>query len=305
MNGTLDITNCYEIVYNYGTLEVTKRKITLETPSYEWEYDGDEHKVQDIVISSNAEIECNVLAGELLDGWHIKYNFEHYLHTDSVQPTIVNVGTVDNTVPLRIFKDKYDDITNTASSEDITENFEITYECGKLSVMPRPITFIPKPASKMYDGTPLYATEIEVSEGSKSLAKDTHIFEYTLDGSRTNVYDEDDSFIKEVKITSAGEDITYNYDITLEEGNLEILPRPLHIVTGSATYEFDATEKNCLEYTVNEELSMLLAGHEITVTEGTTAMFAGTVNNSLSFAVADNDGRMLQETMKYLFLWVQ
>ncbi len=289
VNGTSDITENYNIVYKYGTLEITPRRITIETPSYSWEYDGNEHTVNDVVISGYVDIECNILSGALLDGCHIRYNFEYYLTSNTVQPTVVNVwAPADNTVPVRIVKDKFDAATNTATSDDITRNFEITYVYGKLEVTPRPITVKPVDVSKVYDGTRLAANEIEIIEGG--LAKDTHILEYKLSGSRTYVTDEEVSTITEIKITSGGEDITRNYKITTEAGKLEITPRPLNITIGSAEYEFDGTGKECRDYDIDKN-TPLVRGDNVQVIKATVAIFAGTVPNKLEFAVKDANGR--------------
>ena len=240
MNGTSNITNNFDITYVYGTLEVTKRPIKIETPSYSWEYDGNEHMVAELV-NSDTDIKCNILEGSLLDGCLIRYDFDHYQTSDTDQPKVLNVwAPAENTVPVRIFRDINDPTVNRLTTTDITKNFEITYSYGKLEVTPRPITVKPVKVTKMYDGTPLKAKELEITEGE--LAKDMHVMEYKLDGSRTFVTDEAVSTITEIKVISGEEDITRNYEITKEQGEIEIEPRPITIKTPDYSWVYDGKE---------------------------------------------------------------
>jgi hypothetical protein len=73
-NGTSDISENFEITYVYGTLEVTKRHITIETPSYSWVYDAEVHN-----IPSDVMLSCKVIAGELPYAHVISY--EDFLST--------------------------------------------------------------------------------------------------------------------------------------------------------------------------------------------------------------------------------
>lgn len=218
-SGTSDISAFYDITYIYGTLEVTKRPITIQTASATWEYDGDPH-FPTASINSN----YTILAGSLAYGDMVTDNSPLI-----PEISITDVGNISNTSVLSIM----------SGEKDVTANYDITYEYGIFEVYPRPITILPKTATKVYDGTPIFATEIKFADEAMQLAKDTHILEYTINGSRTYVKDTDVSTLTDVKITDNGRDITYNYEITVLEGVLEILPREIYISSGSAEKFYD------------------------------------------------------------------
>ncbi|MBQ8448836.1 MAG: transglutaminase domain-containing protein [Clostridia bacterium] len=246
-SGTSDITSNYDITYNYGTLEVTKRPITIQTASGSWLYDGDQHSP-----TTDINDDYVILEGSLANGQTISFS---PINEQGLLIKLIDVGAVPNRSVAYIYA---------SDTVDVTENYNISYAYGTLSVYPRPITVKPAAAFKTYDGTPLYATDIEFAKGSMTLAKDTHILEYKINGSRTNVYDTDVSSLSDVKVTYGGEDITNNYDITCLEGELTVVPRIISVASGSAEKLYDGTPLTNSEiFLAESSYDMLVDGHEI------------------------------------------
>ena len=101
-------------------------------------------------------------------------------------------------------------------------------------------------------------------DSGNDLANDTHIIEYSIEGSRKNVYDTDVSVISEIKITVNGYDITYNYDITRLDGEIVIEKRHISITSGSDIKKYDGIPLTCNEFFVVE--GTLVDGHRISAT---------------------------------------
>ena len=139
-----DMSENYEIVgYEYGTLTVRRRPITLVSVSGEWIYDGQAHSFKDSSEYLNnydvngQRVPFYVVEGSIADGQVLG-------HLDYEIPTITDVGSVENRIEAVI----------RAGLMGVTHNYEITYESyGMLTVMPREIKVQLPNASWVYDGT--------------------------------------------------------------------------------------------------------------------------------------------------------
>ncbi|MBQ8402940.1 MAG: transglutaminase domain-containing protein [Clostridia bacterium] len=248
-----DFTENYEITYEYGTLEVRKRKITICTSSQTWVYDSLPH------FSSEVEIKGD----GLVDGHRI---------TGTKLPIITEVGSVENKFVAEI-------VINLTK---YTSNYEITYEYGTLTVEPRPITIAPVDAKKVYDGTPLYVTSAKITQGTlvtgHEITMETSGVATTVEESKTAK-----SRITSYNLTYNGEDVSQNYAITVEEGNITIEPRPIKVSSGSAEKIYDGTPLTNNEIVAiedSEEVYSLVVGHKILGTVTGSQTFIGKGKNT-------------------------
>ena len=229
----------YDITYNYGTLEVRKRKINITTVSKTWVYDTLPHYSTETTVTGDGLLKNHKITG-------------------SQMPSITEVGSVENVFIAEIVRD----------FEKLTSNYEITYDYGTLTVEPRSITIAPVDVKKVYDGTPLYATEAKIVEGTLAYGHDIQI---EVEGSATTVADSETekSVVSSYSITCNGEDISDNYNVILEEGLLIIEPRTIMVTSGSAEKVYDGTPLTSNEIIAvedvgsEEELYTLLPGHII------------------------------------------
>ena len=121
-----------------------------------------------------------------------------------------NVGESDNTVSKVVIKN---------GNTDVTKNYEITKENGKLTVTKRPITYIASDQSKSYDGTALTAdTTCKIKSGSGSLVTN-HTATCSSTGSQTDAGNSTKT-LSSVTIKNGNTDVTKNYEITKENGKL-------------------------------------------------------------------------------------
>ncbi len=248
-----DVTASYDITYANGTLEVTKKAITITADSDTKVYDG------------TPLAKDNYTSTALATG-------------DSIESVTVTgsqtfVGSSDN-VPSAV------KIVN-ADGEDITANYEITYASGTLEVTRKAVTVTADSDVKVYDGTAL----MKDSYTSTALATGDSIESATVVGSQT-VVGSSDNVPSAAKIVNAdGEDVTASYEITYANGTLEVTKRPLTITAKSATRQYNAMLLEEAGYT-NTALAVGDAIESVTVIG--SRLLVGTSDNVPSAVVIVN-----------------
>ena len=230
MNGEQDVTANYQITYTYGTLNVTKRPISLKSNKFENTYEDKEYR-------DSRELEILSLAKDegLAEGHTIEVTYT---------AALTDVGTIDNTYDVEIY----------AGDEKVTENYDINKVNDKLIVNPRKIDISGKGATKMYDGEVLFCHDYILNSGDGVL--DTHMVKYV---SASTALDVDDDVINVIeieifdKLTESIEK-TSNYEITYNHNQkLVITPRPITVTADSLTEVYDGTEKRLNTYTISTD----------------------------------------------------
>ena len=146
---------------------------------------------------------------------------------------------------------KADDFKNTNSN---FSNVKFVIEDGQLVIEKRTVKLTSASASKEYDGTPLTKKEVEVT-GDGFVKGEGATYDVT--GTITNVGKVDNKFTYELnENTKAG-----NYEITTEEGTLEVTPVEAEVIVtiteNSGKAKYDGTEKTVTGYTVKSISSKL------------------------------------------------
>ena len=276
--GTVEQTANYEITYrDEGILTVLPRPLVVQTGSGRWEYDGEAHySLTVIAIGEYAPV------------------LDHRLVAQEPYTYITEVAESPRTNVLTA-------IVVDGSGRSCMDNYEIReYEYGVLEIYRRKITVAAQSATKEYDGTPLTCNEYFVyrADGAPALVLDHRIDPATLliTGSVTEVMPERTPNVvtgPATILTGNGRDVTNNYEITYENGELWITPRQIIITAGSAQKVYDATPLTCEEYTVtrlNPDEIALVLNHAIrpgsVVTEGSITD-VGRVPNTIRNAADD------------------
>ena len=133
-----DVTELYELVYQFGTLEVTGIPLYITTGSAKKEYDGKPLQSQEWTLTGGT-----LAAGETLQ-----------LCGAAV---CESVGTVENRMEFAV---------TAADGTDVTDIYQIHLTCGTLTIQPRVITIRTGSAQKVYDGTPLSCESYTITAGS-------------------------------------------------------------------------------------------------------------------------------------------
>ena len=133
-----DVTELYELVYQFGTLEVTGIPLYITTGSAKKEYDGKPLQSQEWTLTGGT-----LAAGETL-------------HVRSAA-VCEGVGTVENRMEFAV---------TAADGTDVTDIYQIHLTCGTLTIQPRAITIRTGSAQKVYDGSSLSCESFTVTSGS-------------------------------------------------------------------------------------------------------------------------------------------
>ncbi|MBQ9746317.1 MAG: hypothetical protein IJW21_05795, partial [Clostridia bacterium] len=173
------------------------------------------------------------------------------------------------------------------AGEDVTYAYEIATPYTDVMILPRELTIYVADATHEYDGKEFSYSDYEVAEGS---LVEGDFLQVTFMATIT-----DAGTVKNTPtisiVNSEGAKVTHFYKINKQEiGSLTVEKRPVHITTGSAEYEYDGKQHQCLSYTVSTE-TPLVEGHEIVVQGALSLIDAGSADNSMSFSIKDANGR--------------
>jgi hypothetical protein len=262
-DGEKDVTDFYDITYDYGKLTVTQRPITVEVVDSEYIYDGTAHETKEI----------NVVSGTLVAGHY--YSFSTYGSQTVVGSCDTNI--IEGSVSIR---------NGSGTDNDMTGNYAITIgETGTITVKARPVTFTTATSSWNYDGEEhsdgthvlSAASEYGLVEGQNSVSSElATITEITsINNSMTiGIYDGD-------------EDVTVNYSISYELGKLTINPRPVTITTQSYSFVYDGKAHSYEYFDVAEKTddSGLLSGHNAQLSGYASIVNKGQTTNDATVSI--------------------
>lgn len=251
-----DVTSKYEIEYKYGTLTVLPSELQFFTRNAAKEYDGTPLTTDHVEMS----------AGELLEG-----------HTCDI--TVIGsrteVGETETACEWKV---------TDAEGADVSQNYNVVYTPGRLTVRPIRLSYYSNDVEKLYDGTPLLASHYEMLGGT---VLPGHRIEAVLKGERTDVgISESILFIK--VYDASGEDVTSCYEIDYEPGNIKVLGRPVVVQTATdeKIYDGEPLTNGGWEHVGGE----LLSGHMLEVTVTGQRTMVGAANNIASARVKDGTG---------------
>lgn len=234
-----------------GKLTINPRKVTLTSESGEKEYDGTPLTKPNVTVGGDGFV-----TGEVTD---IKA-------TGSV--TYVSDGEVTNT------------ITYTTGEKFNADNYNISKSEGKLKITDRTakyaITVKANSGEKIYDGTALNVSGFENLEFTVNGQKYT-VSGLTASKTGTNVSDSGAVVVEGTAVVkdANGIDVTSQFNVNTEDGQLTINPRKVTLTSGSASKEYDGTPLT--NKTVSVTSGSFADG------EGATYDVTGTITN-----VADN-----------------
>ncbi len=275
-----DLSGCYDIKWEYGTLTVAPRKMTVTSPGTEtpWIYDG-KPKI-----------------------WNEVYSDDEYFKAvaSSAQKTMVTtVGRYLNEVDFTIRNLTTGAVENKA-------NFDITTQWGTLEIIRRDITITIDDAQKVYDGNALALLLIfsenkeKVRVTSGSLAEGDYLADGKVQG-LTNVHTENGVVAGVLNestyiVRASDGDRTENYNIQYVRGELTVTPRHITLVTNSRDFVFDGESHSDGGCTIYEDgvKTSLIKGNELTL-QGSALAFVNVSetksaigNNICSYTIGAN-----------------
>ena len=264
-----------------GKLEVTVREVLVRTltPEEPFLYDGGDHVYDRAVIS---------LANGEKDGLADGQTYTAVYAKDALG-IIRNVGTQDNQFTVEIYY----------GETEVTENYKIAYEYGKLTVVARPLHITTGSKTAEYDGKPFSDTQgwsapdLAIGhtlkpDASKPIASVTEVLEEAVENVVSYlVFDED------------GNDVTRNYEIGEDSytyGKINRTRRKVTLNTKSDSTPYDGTPMQCLKWENVQRLLTELA-HEIVLDETRADEFA-----SITYGYDENGNQLSQENVLYFIV---
>lgn len=212
-----DVTDLYQITYNYGTLiiEPCDVTVTIKGNTGTYEYDGTEKTVE----------------GYTLDISNDLYKAADVKRVDS-QAKIR--ATVPGTYQMGLKPENF---------ENTNLNFNVTFVVkpdGKLTIENRPITITANDVTGKYDGQPHGENGYSITAGS---LVDGHAATVTISGSKTDAGEYEELLVPSgTKIVDAkNKDVTGYYDISYEDGTLTINKRSVTLTSETASKVYDGT----------------------------------------------------------------
>ena len=255
MDNELDVASNYNIDYKVGNLTIEKRPILVVTSSKTKEYDGNGLISEEFEISSSSY--------GLVEG--------HVAKVIS-STSITKAGKCDNVLEIEIYD---------ANNNNVTENYDISYEYGELIVDKLQIGITTPSDNKLYDGALLANTNFEYTLNSKQVLT-SHKLEIIDYAQITNVGKVENIITLKV-VDDFNNDVTENYNIVYTNGTLVINSKDITVKTPSAQKAYDGEKLEALDF----EVEGIYSTFSVELVESTSITEVGEVTNKILVKVLD------------------
>lgn len=283
-----DVTSNYEITYNYGTLKVLKRDITVKLNDYSAVY-GESYAYPTGAGNYDKTVAPDLADGEILEILKPVYEFG-----TAVYPDVRSKAYSVSSETVKITKD----------GEDTTKNYKVNYLHGEITVESRVLKLKSNSNAWVYDGDKHRETGYFITEGSLPQGQQIKVT------SAAEVKDYTPSAVENLltyDILYNGASVIKNYAFTSESGTLTVTQRHIWVETASKTKIYDGSPLSCAEYKTYLVLSSgtdgrssadgLVGGDKLIIDESTlpsiTNVSQSPCENIFSFAVP-NDNYVLE-----------
>ena len=216
-----DVTSAYNITAEDTVVSILEKLLTLKANDAKKMYDGTSVQAKGY----------SIVNGGVFDG--------HKLDVSFSEPALTNVGRKNIKITgVKIFE----------GSEDVTAFYRVVTQDGVAEVTKRPVRVVAGDFVKVYDGKMINLTEkfaLYDADGDDDLpAGDTWEVSSSYEVINSNLIDPQEiiGYIGSVRIENAfEEDVSFNYDIEVDNGNIKISKRPLTLkaVKEEKTYDGD------------------------------------------------------------------
>ncbi|MBE6535524.1 MAG: hypothetical protein E7677_02755 [Ruminococcaceae bacterium] len=255
-----DVTGAYNITAEDGTVNVIAKLVTLKANDVTKTYDG-----TPLAVDGYTVVDGGVIEGHTLD---VSFN----------EPALTNVGSKDIKITgVKIFE----------GSEDVTEFYRVLTQDGVAKVTKRPVSIVAHDFEKVYDGEALNLTSFTLTDadGDHRLpAGDEWDIRASAKTVESNLTDPQEiiGYVGYAGIKNGEHDVSSNYKITLDNGNVKITKRPITVTPIDETKTYDGKAFSMYSYAPIAE-GALVSGDKATVRLTTPALIdAGSENIRVS-----------------------
>ncbi len=262
-----DVSKNYAIDMQFGEISILRKEITVVSESVEKDYDD---------ITYVAEGNSNyTLDGLLAEGDLLKVHFTQ---------VATAAGTYDNTF--------YTTITD-SDGKVTSSNYIVNHVYGSIKIYPRPISIETKDQYKIYDGTPLKNTE-DAKISTQTPLLQGHTLVAVFSDGIIDAGEIENSCSITIK-NAQGNDVTRNYQLTLDFGKLTVYKRNITLRASSFSKAEDGIPIVSNSWYL---VSGRMADYEyldVTVTPETTLLTPGTTRNIITYNIVNSSGQILTQ----------
>lgn len=284
-DGDTDVSENYKPLYSFGKISTDKRNVRIITQSGEFIYSDTGYS-----NPSTYSAHISLADGEWAEDGKPAYVLDHYIKCETPFVTPTDIGEYDNIAVYEVFD---------GSGENVTSNYDLHMEYGKLKVTPRPLSITVEGGSRVYDDTPYTyvngTAEIFDAENETGIvsgheivhdeSKTTAFVTYVTEGQVKNE--------QYYSVLKDGTDVSQNYDINYEYGYIFVTARPITIKTLSGSKEFDGEAYSLASEDHAEVISSgtLADGHYLKALtySSVTYVTEGDIDNIVTYAVKKDD----------------
>lgn len=218
LGGERDVTQNYAFTFEYGTLTVLPRPVTIRSADSTWVYDG---TYKYIAVCQQTS------AVKLLPG-----------HSGIIESSanIKDVGSMPNEFTYKV----------TDGARDVTSNYELTLEFGTLTVTPREISLTSQSDSAVYDGED-FSCSLFYSTNVVSFHT-VEVIDYTTIKNVGTV----DNILSYCILDEGGNDVSGNYLIASESGTLTVTEREVILAPRDVLSVYDGNVHGATEFVLYE-----------------------------------------------------
>ena len=259
----------YILMITLGMIKVSSYHLVITTESADKLYDG-----EPLVADGWEIIDGAVVSGHTLEA--------------TVTGSQTDVGVSDNTVKITI---------TDGDGKDVTDDYEIEYQLGKLSVNGKMLEFASESAEKYYDGEALTASHCTLLSGELAQG---HEYTAVTTGSITDIGEAENTVSVTVIDTATGEDVTDRYYIKVHVGILRVKAIRL-VISGNLSGTLDggnaengegmSGDVSFQDYVVS---GRLLDGHTLKC-RPISGSYEGVNYDAMTVYVTDADGNDVTE----------
>ena len=235
--GEQDVTACYDIQAKTGELEITQAPLKITAISGTVKATG--NTIYAKGYSTKKENDANDASG-----FTKGYRAEGLMAGHALSGDFVRGSGTEGSFVTSIDKDAVTVVDTKNSNADVTKNYSITTENGKITITPQ--TAEPTPlsvtasVSKVYDGTALTIGNKDLKISSGAALPNGYTMEATFTpASITDVQKVDVTISKVVIKDDKGNDVTSQYKITAEKGSMEVTKKTLTLTAVGDTKTYD------------------------------------------------------------------
>ena len=262
----LDVTDNYKFNVSKGKCVINKIDITISTPSLSFAYDGQVHTAD----------EFKLISGNLVSGDAIQVENEFSTETG-------DAGTYENKVTVKIVNE---------NGQDVSKNYNITYEYGDVEVTKKDITISTPDLVGQYNGKnePFFDKANVLTYNESDLAtgdKVDTISPPKFAGLPAGDYENE----VEVRIfNSSNKDVTSNYNINYDYGDVKINKRDLSIESSDSFFYFKEGEKFYCNNFKTDNLNLASGDEVVAGKDYTVVSEIGVYDNVVTPVILNEQG---------------